>query len=267
MNLKHLTDKALLLDTKKLVDFERKLTTEILHHLREIEKRRLYSDLRFSSMYDYCVRELGYSEGTAYRRITAARLLNELPELEVKLNNGSLNLTNIATLVQFFKDEDIVDAPQKRKIIAKVEGLTRRETELKLMQLSVTSPEPKKEAIWLSEEVIEILKEYRNLKGTSESLANIIHEIAKSGLAELEKAKFRLVKSPKATTIGASRTPSASVKREVYQRDKKCVKCGGTFGPQFDHRKPFALGGKSTPENIRPLCHNCNQRERIRQRL
>ncbi len=266
MNLKHLTDKILLLDTKRLVASERKLTGEILHHLREIEARKLYSDLKYKSMYDYCLRELGYSEGTAYRRISAARLLNDIPEVEAKLKDGSLNLTNVATLVQFFKENDIQDPPEKRKIIAKVEGLSRRETELKLMQLS-DKPTEKKEAIWLSLEVIQRLKDYRTLKGTSESLADVIQESVTIAMAELEKSKFRLVKNPREDKTSSSRTPTASVKREVYQRDKVCVKCGGKFHLQFDHRRPFALGGKSTPENIRLLCFNCNQRERIRQRL
>jgi hypothetical protein len=50
MNLKHLTDKVLISETKRLVKDERELTTEVLHHLKEIDTRKLYSDFGFLSV-------------------------------------------------------------------------------------------------------------------------------------------------------------------------------------------------------------------------
>ncbi|MES2525815.1 MAG: HNH endonuclease signature motif containing protein [Bdellovibrionota bacterium] len=266
MNLKHLTDKILISDTKKLVSSEREVTVKVLHHLKEIDRRKLYSDLGFSSLYDYCVRELGYSEGSAHRRISSCRLIDEIPSISKKIESGNLNLMIVSDLAQFFKEECISDTPRKEKIIKEVEGLSRRECELKLMQLS-ENPIEKKHCLWIKDSVMERLKEYRDLKGTRESWEEIISDVTSTAIAELEKSKFRLVKNPRPSTLNGARTPTASVKREVYQRDKCCVKCGGKFNLQFDHRKPFSLGGKSTSENIRLLCFNCNQRERIRQRL
>ena len=43
MNLKNLSDDSLISNTKNLVHKEREIITEILHHLREIERRRLFS--------------------------------------------------------------------------------------------------------------------------------------------------------------------------------------------------------------------------------
>ncbi len=266
MNLKHLTDKILIYDTKKLVSSEREVTVKVLHHLKEIDRRKLYSDLGFSSLYDYCVRELGYSEGSAHRRISSCRLLDEIPSISAKIESGNLNLMIVSDLAQFFKEESISDTPRKEAILKEVEGLSRRECELKLMQLS-DNPIERKHCLWVKDSVMERLKEYRNLKGTHESWEDIISDTASIAIADLEKTKFRLVKNPRQTKNTESRTPTSSVKREVYQRDKKCVKCGGTFNLQFDHKQPYSLGGKSTSENIRLLCFNCNQRERIRQRL
>ena len=56
MNLKHLTDKALLADIKKLAAEERSISVKVLHHLREIERRRLFSDLGYGSLYDYVIK-------------------------------------------------------------------------------------------------------------------------------------------------------------------------------------------------------------------
>ncbi len=86
MKLTHLTDQSLLKDTKSLAQKERSLRIQILWHLREIDRRKLYADLKYSSLWEYATQELGYSEGTAFRRITAARALGAMPELATKLS-------------------------------------------------------------------------------------------------------------------------------------------------------------------------------------
>lgn len=266
MNLKHLTDKTLHEDTKKLAASERELTVKILHHLKEIDRRKLFSDHGCTSLHHYCVKELGYSEGSAHRRIVSARLLREIPVIEEKIENGSLNLMNISSLTNFFKEQEIVDVERKKEILQQVEGLSTRECELKLLQLS-EKPVEKMHCLWLTDSTMAKIKEYRSLKGTNESFEEIISETTSNSLAELQRYKFKLVKYPRKLTVTQTRKPTASLKREVFLRDKKCVKCGSVFGLQFDHRHPFALGGKTTADNIRLLCSNCNQRERIRQRL
>jgi len=59
MSLSYLTDSQLLLDIKNLVHEERKLTHKIIEHLEEIETRKIYSDLKCTSLYDYCLKVLG----------------------------------------------------------------------------------------------------------------------------------------------------------------------------------------------------------------
>ena len=71
MNLRHLTDQCLLADTKQLVKQERELLTVILHHLREIERRRLFG--AHPSLHVYAEKELGYSASQAHRRVDRPR--------------------------------------------------------------------------------------------------------------------------------------------------------------------------------------------------
>src|ERR1700733_9315436 len=96
-NLKSISDSELLATTKRLATEERRIGIEVLHHLREIDARKLFASLGFSSLFVYCTAELGYSEGGAYRRIAAMRLLREVPEYESKLEDGSMS---VATLSQ-----------------------------------------------------------------------------------------------------------------------------------------------------------------------
>ncbi|MCB9025133.1 MAG: hypothetical protein H6625_02340 [Bdellovibrionaceae bacterium] len=61
MNLKYLKDHQLLARTQSLVQKERQLLTQVLHHLREVERRKLFSDLGYQSLFEYAVKDLKYS--------------------------------------------------------------------------------------------------------------------------------------------------------------------------------------------------------------
>lgn len=76
MQLKHVSDSKLHADLKGYIRQEREVLTIILHHLREVEKRRLYSSYHHPSLFLYATKELGYSEDQAGRRISAMRMMN-----------------------------------------------------------------------------------------------------------------------------------------------------------------------------------------------
>ena len=69
MNLTSLTNDELALSITRLTGNEREVTLSILEHLIEIDKRELYVELGYSSLFDYCNRCLGYSEGSSFRRM------------------------------------------------------------------------------------------------------------------------------------------------------------------------------------------------------
>src|SRR3990167_2890816 len=120
MNLTKITDQNLLLKTKELVKEERKLLLEILHHLREIDRRKVFADLKYDSLFKYCVWGLGYSEGQAQRRINAMRMIKDLPEIENKVVEGKVNLGQLSLLQSFFKEKEIV-REEKLQLIEQVE--------------------------------------------------------------------------------------------------------------------------------------------------
>ena len=131
MNIKNLSDEALLIKTRELVAEERSVTLEILRHLREVERRRLYAGRSYPSLFEYATRELGYSEGAAQRRISSMRLLKELPELEPKIESGALSLSVVAQAQSFFRQEP-KSIEEKRVVLLALEGRSRREAEREL---------------------------------------------------------------------------------------------------------------------------------------
>ena len=93
-----LSDRELLRETSNLVRHERHLQGAIIDHLAEIEARGLYLERGFSSLFDYAVRELGYSDAAAARRIGAMRLCADQPHAREGLRDGSLTLSAAAEL-------------------------------------------------------------------------------------------------------------------------------------------------------------------------
>jgi hypothetical protein len=96
MELKNISNTELIQGLEKLARTERKITHLILLHIIEIEDRKLYAELGYDGMYSYLTRGLGYSEGSAYRRLQSARLLKQMPSIAKKIEDGSLNLTQLA---------------------------------------------------------------------------------------------------------------------------------------------------------------------------
>ena len=270
MRLNHVANKMLLSDTKKLAGAEREATVRLLHHLKEIDKRKLYCDLKYSSLFAYCVQELGYSEGAAQRRIVAARAIAEMPELEKKIEDGSLNLTNISLVNQF-----IDDPKQKREVFKVVENLSKKECEKTLFEITgkVDRPDKTKRiskdkiqvAIVLSDETMAEVEKLKALLGKNLEMDQLVQFMAKKAIEAVEKMKFKQTKSRKSLSPAkVGRVIPASVKRTVYARDKKCTNCGTTHHLNYDHIIPFSMGGANSVENLRLLCRECNQRGRIR---
>src|SRR6187401_3674964 len=90
--LRGLGNSELLAGLSALVGQSNELTAQLLAHLVELEERMLHLELGFSSLFAYCVEALGMSEGTAGRRVTAARVCRRFPELFARLARGELHL-------------------------------------------------------------------------------------------------------------------------------------------------------------------------------
>ena len=93
-----LSDRELLAQTRDLARVERHLQGAIIDHLAEIDARSLFLHRGYSSLFDYAVRELGYSDAAAARRIGAMRLCAEQPQARERLRDGSLSLSAAADL-------------------------------------------------------------------------------------------------------------------------------------------------------------------------
>jgi 5-methylcytosine-specific restriction endonuclease McrA len=97
-SLKSLSDKELINQLKKLVSTEQNLTLQILPHLVEVERREIYLEKAYSTMTHYCVNELGYGESSASRRVRAARVIRDIPEVFELLKSRKLTLSAVVQM-------------------------------------------------------------------------------------------------------------------------------------------------------------------------
>ena len=300
LNLKHLNDAALISKTKSLAVEERRLVSEVIHYLREINRRRLYAARGYESLFAFTVKELGYSDASAYRRINAMRLLSDLPAVETQkieesLKTGELSLSNLSQLQGFLvaerKENKRVYTPQeKTELITSLKCKSSREAEKVLAAVSPQSVRRKEltRAVSATETLVQFTADaalMAKLQRTREllshrlpdaSMASLLNELADLALKSVEPARKPVSKCT-ATSKSAQEPQSKNpryipqkLKTELFQKAGGCCqyvdsetgrRCESRAYLQVDHRTPVVFGGTAHSENLRILCAVHNQYE------
>jgi len=129
-DLTDLTDDALVARVSTLCAEGHALTARLIVLLIEVEERRLDLRSACTSMFDFCQRRLGMSEGAAFRRITAARLVKRFPALLGRIERGELHLSTMVLLRPHLDDQNV------EQLAAAVVGKTKRQVEELLARLA-----------------------------------------------------------------------------------------------------------------------------------
>ncbi len=104
-----LSNNQLLIELKELVKRECGLEAELISHLGEVEARRLYLEQGCSSMFDYCLRVLCFSEGVAYKRIGVARAARKFPDVGLAISRGEIHLSAASLIAPHLSEESVGD--------------------------------------------------------------------------------------------------------------------------------------------------------------
>ncbi len=301
LDLRSLTDQELLCSIQNAYRTEREAENNMLRHLEEVGRRRLFSSLKFTSLFDYAVRGLGYSGDEAQRRISAMRMTREIPEIEEKLENGSISLTHIGIAQRLFNHEEKVHQrtftpEEKLEIIEKIENTSTRDAQ-KITQSYLSSPIRAADQVRsIGGDLVrisfdapeELEKQIAALKGllahshpniSTADLFTLLCELGqKAWNPALQKSRSNrkasahdaLGPAKQETQLGTDALSqrqkiSVHLKRQIWSRDQgKCTKCESTYALEIDHIQPIAVGGDNSPENLRLLCRSCNQRSAIK---
>ena len=273
MDLRNYSDKELLTQTKNLIIKEQKLLCVILSHLEEIERRKLYCDLGYTSLFDYSLKELKYTQQQAWRRINAMRLLKTLPELKKSVDEGSLTLSSINLASSLFKEAKINSTEKKLQIMSGMKNLTKSQCEDKIFELKIDygifqkpnrtvikkiSLNTSRVHVNLSKDTLLKIEKIKNLTKEND-LDKIISLLADSYISQKIETK-----NESKVTVKNSRYIPRKVKETVYKRaNGQCENCGSTHHLEYDHVVPYAKGGTNALSNITLKCKNCNLRKAI----
>src|ERR1700694_2481620 len=107
-----------------LVRSERHLAVQFVVELAGFAKRELYRELGYTSLFYYCVRQLGLSKSSAFRRSEVARLIARFPVIADQLEAGRLSIRALVELREVLTDENHLE------VLPRAEGMSQEKAQL-----------------------------------------------------------------------------------------------------------------------------------------
>jgi hypothetical protein len=239
-----------------LAKASREVLVDLLLHLAEMDRRRLYTEAACSSLFAYCTEKLKMSSSAAGRKVIAARMLSRYPEIEDYLRDGRLNLSTVCALKKAIKDD--------HTILDWAAWKSEEEVKWKVASMYPGAPAPaviRTVSDELTEIKITVGREFMAL--LAEAKGALSHDVPDANLEAVLIACMR-------TTIKKKRNASckvpAAVRKVVRARANSCCeftasdgkRCNSRHRLEYHHQIPHARGGPATVENIFLMCRAHN---------
>lgn len=295
-----LSNSELLTRFEKCVRTERKVTHLILECVAEIDRRKLYLDRAYPSLFEMLVRGFGYSPTAALRRIDAARLLRDVPAVAEKVESGALNLSQLAQVQQSLKQarragKTAVTSEQKTQLLKKIENMSHQVTQvmiaremglepIQVQQQKTHADESVTMTLTFTKEQMQVLSTARERAsnaltdlGWSEVITHLAAQFVREKTVVKRRSKVDELRTEVVgAEVGAS-TNGKEAKRKSLRpnlrkdllREGACCEfrdsrtgrtCGSRYFLQIDHVQPIWAGGQNATDNLRVLCGAHNRR-------
>jgi len=253
--LSYFSNEQLLTHAQELVKTERKIYRQVLESLEEIERRKLYLQRGYSSLFSFCTEFLQYSSSAAMRRIESMRLIKGLEVedkkgLQMKLEKGDLNLTHLSQVSRLVRQKpaEFKSSQAKVKLLQEVEKTSSRECEQRLYEkglepkikrehFQVVSENEARLSVNLDQKTQELLKEFVDLTahqnpfGKKEVALTMALEMAvleakkrKGIIARKKDSQKTTSASEVISTNAAARTSRPSLKKARSRYISRAVK-------------------------------------------
>ena len=185
---------------------EKRITSEILNKLQQMEVDRAYLEMGYNSLFDYLVRGLGYSEATAYQRQACVRLAREVPEIKQKIDQGSLTLSAVTTAFMHLRKKPVAE---KRKVLKSMENKSSREVKAMFLEPTPTLKIKKTEYVdkvhlrlELSHEQNRKLEQLKALKSHKHNIESLLMDLIEKDLKSYENAQGKSSKTTDSKELG-----------------------------------------------------------------
>lgn len=271
-----LSDGQLLIEVERLAAKDRRINARLIASLAELDERKLYRGLGYSSLSAYCIDGLHLSEHAAYNRIEAARTARRFPVVLDLLASGDITMTTVALLGKYLTESnhlELLDAARhksKREVLAQI-GEIDPAPEMGSRVVPLGNGRYRLE-VTVNDEAHNDLRRLQDLLRHSipngdpalivaRALSQLRLHVERKRLADVQRPRGGLKAS-------ATRYVPAAVRRAVWTRDGAQCAFVGTSGRcqergflEVHHVIPFADGGASGVDNLQLRCRAHNQYE------
>ncbi|OYZ16187.1 MAG: hypothetical protein B7Y39_16035 [Bdellovibrio sp. 28-41-41] len=284
MCLKKVTNQNLDSNLKLLVTNEREILSEILIHIAEVERRKLYLTYGYCSLFEYLTKRIGYANGSAQRRIDAARLSFDAPDVIEKLESGELNLAQVSLLQKSIREVQAssktkIEPQVKEDLVEKLSNKSFTESEVLVSQALNIKPKEYTKTMHQKDESIRLeitftkvqwakLVKMRELLSNSLPYGNswdqVLEYVSESVIQKKDKSQVVTKKStvdrekvnkesnsssfkPEYPVKVARKVIPRVVQRKIFQRDQCCQYKDKNTGKQCESK------WRLTIDHIRPV--------------
>ncbi len=121
--LRKFDDQEFIQQFEMTASIEHGASIKMLHFINDLERRKTFLELGYSSVFDFCVRRIKYSSSQAGRRIQAARCCRRYPEAWTYLREREVCMMTLAMV------EAIITDDNKDDVFRRIRRASRREVE------------------------------------------------------------------------------------------------------------------------------------------
>jgi len=247
---------------------------KLLSILMEMRRQRLFDELDYSGIFDYCEHALNFSRAQSYYFKTVAEASEKVPELKSAIAQGELTLSEARRIAPVITKENSSHWIDQAKNLSQTE-LEKAVTEAnpkarpkdRIRPVAKNISELKVSMDEKTEENLSVLKELlsQKLKKTA-TLADVIAwatQVTRDKFDPVKKAERSKISSgnPKVQLPGRHPLP-AHVRHEVIRREgMRCShktedgrRCTEKRWLHFHHLIAVSKGGLNTSDNLQLLC-------------
>ena len=260
LSLAGLSDERLVAELGERVRRVNEDKAGLLPYLAEVDRRRLYAKLGYSSMFTFCVQRFRMSEATAVKRIRAARAAQRFPILLDMIARAEIHLSGLHRLAAHLTADNHHDvlAEAKHKTLKEIDAIVAR-----------LAPQP------------DVPSTLRALPRPSAAATPDPPDLFASVAAtrSSEPAAQPPAAAPAATVSSAepaARPPAAAAAPPRPARAHDPIplaprqyapsghRCNETRCLEYAHIEPWAKGGEHTVDNVALRCRAHNTYEAVR---
>lgn len=263
-SIQHCSNSELNLRLMNLVQREREMLAMIILHIQEINRRKVFLEMGYPSMFSYMTEHLKYSPGSAMRRLDAAKVVAQAPEILDQLQTGALNLSQVSMVEQSVRQmkkstpQRSLTSSEKAELLKKLSGKTKAQSEVLIAQTLGFEPvvEMKTEKHQADESVTMTLtfskQEWAELQQMRELLSNATGGNLKETLVHVARKVIQqktVVKNKKSIDSVAQKMASDLSRYQAANHKNSAAESGVACG-----RTPIASSARKIIQNKHQGC-------------